>query len=125
MKPELFDFAETEPARGKPGGQTWFFQGADNMTIQYSEIWDPESSLHTHEAEQINIVLEGCGHFRCGDTVYELTKGCIIRVPPNIPHGLDKKVGDETFKVIQLIAPKSAGPKQSERVANLGHMNWD
>lgn len=122
-KVELFDLDERQPNVKMPGGRTWVFQGADYLTIKYSEMWDPALSLHAHENEQINIVLSGKVLFRVGDEVYELTKGSAIRIPPNQPHGLEKKLSAEDFRVIQLIAPKDVG-EESPRVKTMGHEGW-
>ena len=122
-KVELFDFQERQPNVNLPGGRTWVFQGADSLTVKYSEMWDPALVMHSHEAEQINIVLSGKVLFRVGDSVYELNKGSIIRIPPNQPHGLEKKLSAEDFQVIQLVAPKE-GAVESARVKDMGREGW-
>lgn len=122
-KVELFDFEERQPNVNMPGGRTWVFNSADYLTVKYSEMWDPALSVHAHEAEQINVVLGGRVLFRVGENVYELRKGSIIRIPPNQPHGLEKKLSDEDFRVIQLIAPKE-GAAESLRVKNMGYEGW-
>ena len=121
---ELFDFEERQPDTNRPGGKTWVFNGADRMSIQYSEMWDPALVMHEHENEQVNIVLGGRVLFRVGDSVYELTKGSIIRIPPHQPHGLEKKLSEEDFQVIQLMVPKKEGTPESPRVKDLGHEGW-
>lgn len=120
---ELFDFEERQPNVKMPGGRTWVFNSADHLTVKYSEMWDPALVMHSHEAEQINIVLSGKVLFRVGENVYELRKGSIIRIPPNQPHGLEKKLSDEDFRVIQLVAPKE-GAAESLRVKDMGHEGW-
>ncbi|MGN0968684.1 MAG: cupin domain-containing protein [Oscillospiraceae bacterium] len=120
---ELFDFEERQPNIKMPGGRTWVFNSADHLTVKYSEMWDPALVMHSHEAEQINIVLSGKVLFRVGDNVYELRKGSIIRIPPNQPHGLEKKLSDEDFRVIQLVAPKE-NAVESARVKNMGLEGW-
>lgn len=122
-KVELFDFEERQPDVKRPGGRTWVFNGPDYLSVKYSEMWDPATSMHAHENEQINIVLSGKVLFRVGESVYELTKGTIIRIPPNQPHGLEKKLSDEDFRVIQLIAPKES-VSESPRVKDMGHEGW-
>lgn len=79
--------------------------------------------MHAHEAEQVNIVLGGKVLFRVGEEVYELRKGTIIRIPPNQPHGLEKKLSAEDFRVIQLILPKE-GTMESLRVKTMGLEGW-
>lgn len=120
----LFDLEERQPDTGRPGGKTWVFNGAERMSIQYSEMWDPALVLHAHENEQVNIVLGGHVLFRVEDEVFELTKGCIIRIPPNKSHGLEKKLSDEDFRVIQLMVPKKEGVPESPRTADKGHQGW-
>ena len=61
--------------------------------------------MHAHENEQINLALSGKVLFQVEDEVYELNKGSIIRILPNQPHGLEKKLSAEDFRMIQLIAP--------------------
>lgn len=122
-KVELFDFEERQPDVKRPGGRTWVFNGPDYLSVKYSEMWDPATSMHAHENEQINIVLSGKVLFRVGESVYELTKGTIIRIPPNQPHGLEKKLSDEDFRVIQLIAPKES-VSESPRVKDMGREGW-
>ena len=120
---ELFDFEERQPNVKMPGGRTWVFNSADHLTVKYPEMWDPALVMHSHEAEQINIVLSGKVLFRVGENVYELRKGSIIRIPPNQPHGLEKKLSDEDFRVIQLVAPKESST-ESLRVKDMGHEGW-
>jgi len=120
----LFDMEERQPDTGRSGGQTWVFTGADSLTVQYSEMWDPALVMHSHPNEQINLVLSGEVLFRVGDSDYELKKGCIIRIPPNQPHGLVEKRGEEDFKVIQLIAPAAEQYVESQRTNNKGHFGW-
>lgn len=123
-KVELFDFEEREPNTARPGGRTWIFTGPEQMTVKYSEMWDPALVMHSHYNEQVNIVLGGHVLFRVGEEVFELTMGTIIRIPPNVPHGLEKKISEEDFKVIQLVAPCEDAPKESPRIKDLGHQGW-
>ena len=52
-----------------------------------------------------------------------MRKGTIIRIPPNQPHGLEKKLSAEDFRVIQLILPKE-GTMESLRVKTMGLEGW-
>lgn len=120
---KLFDLEERQPNDKMPGGRTWIFDGSEHMNIKYSEMWDPALSLHTHPEEQINIVLGGHVLFQVGEDIIELQRGNIIRIPPNQPHGLHKKLSRENFQVIQIVAPGQA-VKESERTCDLGHQGW-
>ena len=96
-KVELFDFEERQPNVKMPGGRTWVFNSADNLTVKYSEIWDPAVSMHAHEAEQVNIVLGGKVLFRVGEEVYELHKGTIIRFLPTSPMAWRRNLAPRIF----------------------------
>ena len=122
-KVELFDLEEREANTGKPGGRTWVFNSAEHLTVKYSEMWDPALVLHAHPEEQINIVLSGRVLFRVGEGVYELRRGSVIRIPPNAPHGLEKKLSEEDFRVIQLVAPQEAAA-ESPRVRDAELRGW-
>ncbi len=121
---ELFDLEERQPNDKMPGGRTWCFQGSDFMTIKYSEMWDPALVMHEHPEEQVNLVIGGRAIFRVGDKDYELHRGCIIRIPPNQPHGLVKKLSRENFQVIQLVAPAQRQTPESLRTDDNGNEGW-
>lgn len=122
-KVELFDIEERQPNDKMPGGRTWIFDGADNMNIKFSEMWEPATSMHSHSEEQINLVLSGKVLFKVGDTEYMLTRGTAIRIPPNVPHGISKKLSKENFRVIQIISP-SQSVTESLRISDSGHTGW-
>lgn len=127
-KPVLFDTHETEPDTSRAGGRSWIFKGSERLTMQYSEIFsDPESSTHVHEDyEQVIMILAGKANFWCGEQYYELTEGCIMVVPPNIPHGIQQRTDStEDLKVLEIFCPADLARKQSPRVRNVGHLNWD
>ncbi|MCR4443210.1 MAG: cupin domain-containing protein [Peptococcaceae bacterium] len=125
-KPILFDYHEAEPDTSRPGGRSYFFQGSENVTIQYIEIFsEPETNTHKHDYEQMVIILEGKASFICDGVSYEMSEGCYMVVPPNAEHGIEKKIGDGTLRILDVFYPKRAGCVQSKRVKNLGHQNWD
>ena len=127
-KPILFDTHETQPDTSRPGGRSWIFQGSEKLTIQYSEIFsNPESMTHTHpDYEQIIMITAGKANFWCGDEYYELSAGCMMVVPPNVPHGIQSRTdSSEDLKVIEIFCPKATERPQSPRVTDVGHLNWE
>lgn len=127
-KPILFDTNETQPDTSRPGGRSWIFQGSEKLTIQYSEIFsDPESMTHVHtDYEQVIMITQGKANFWCGDEYYELSAGCIMVVPPNVPHGIQSRTDStEDLKVIEIFCPKANERTQSPRVSDAGHLNWE
>ena len=127
-KPILFDTHETEPDTSRPGGRSWIFQGSEKLTMQYSEIFsDPESMTHVHEDyEQIIMILAGKADFWCGEEYYELSEGCIMLVPPHVPHGIRQRTDSTVdLKVLEIFCPKDPARPESPRVRSAGHVNWD
>ncbi len=58
--------------------------------------------LHSHEAEQIMIILEGEENHRCGDEKFLMKSGDMCVHPSNVPHGGETKNG---FKAIDIFCP--------------------
>ncbi len=58
--------------------------------------------IHTHEAEQVLIILEGEEDHVCGDEKFLMKAGDICVHPPNVPHGGQTKTG---FKGIDIFCP--------------------
>ena len=59
----------------------------DRLSLAVIEL-DPDSVVpeHTHENEQLGIVLSGSVSFRVGDEVRDLGPGGTWRIPSNTPH---------------------------------------
>jgi quercetin dioxygenase-like cupin family protein len=58
---------------------------------------------HTHENEQVGIMLQGSGTFRVGEETMDVGPGSTWRILSNVPHSLD--VGPEGAVVIDIFAP--------------------
>lgn len=58
-----------------------------NTMLTYFEI-DPNCTFicHSHESEQITMVLEGVLYFEHGEKVFEVKAGETIAIPSNVPH---------------------------------------
>ncbi len=73
--------------------------------IMVSFIENPpgcEFPVHSHEAEQILVILEGEEDHICGDETFTMKAGDVCVHPPNVPHGGKTKTG---FKGIDIFSP--------------------
>lgn len=59
----------------------------ENTLLTYFEI-DPDSKFdsHTHESEQITLVLEGELFFEINDDIICVKQGEVLAIPSNAPH---------------------------------------
>ena len=69
---------------------------------------------HSHENEQLGIVLRGSLSFRVGDEVRAFEAGGTWRIPPNVPH--EVHTGPEGAVVIDVFAPVRADWQSLERL---------
>ena len=99
----LAELARLEPFRIWDGVLARSVDG-ERMSFAVVEL-DPSVTIpeHSHENEQLGIVLRGSLSFRVGDEVRELEAGGTWRIPPNVPHGVH--VGAEGAVVIDVFAP--------------------
>ena len=71
----------------------------------FSFIEQPPGSkfaIHSHEAEQILVILEGSEEHVCGDETYHMEAGDVCIHPSNVPHGGETPTG---FKGIDIFVP--------------------
>jgi quercetin dioxygenase-like cupin family protein len=61
---------------------------------------------HSHENEQLGLVLRGSVRFRVGDETRELGPGDTWTIPSNVPHEVE--VGPDGAEVIDVFAPVRA-----------------
>lgn len=74
-----------------------------NMLVSFIE--NPPGCVfpvHSHESEQILILLEGEEDHICGDERFVMKAGDVCIHPPNVPHGGETKTG---FKGIDIFSP--------------------
>jgi unsaturated pyranuronate lyase len=77
---------------------------------------DPDSVVaeHSHENEQLGIVLSGSVRFRVAEEVRDLVPGGTWSIPPNTPH--EVHAGPEGAVVIDVFAPVRGDWRSLERV---------
>jgi quercetin dioxygenase-like cupin family protein len=76
----------------------------ERLTLAIVEL-DPDSVVpeHSHEHEQLGLVLRGKLTFRVGEESRELGPGGTWRIPPNVPH--EVAVGRDGAEVVDVFAP--------------------
>src|SRR6185437_4953813 len=50
-------------------------------------VWDQQITLHQHDELELSYILSGSGTRVIGDAVETFSKGEVIFLPPNMPHG--------------------------------------
>ena len=69
---------------------------------------------HSHENEQLGVLVRGSVTFRIGDEVRELGPGATWRIPGGVPH--DVQTGPDGAIVIEAFAPARADWAGLERL---------
>ena len=59
---------------------------------------------HQHDFEQIAICVQGRMNYHVGDQVFEMTPGCMVRVPAHTLHYVEP-IGDEVALNLDVFAP--------------------
>ena len=87
----------------------------ERLTLAVVEL-DPGSVVpeHSHDHEQLGIVLRGGVTFRVGDETRALTAGGTWCIPPDVPH--EVHVGPEGAVVIDAFAPRRDDWRDRERL---------
>lgn len=86
----------------------------DRLSLAVIEL-EPGSVVpeHSHENEQLGVVIQGALTFRVGSEVRDLGPGGTWRIPANTPH--EVRVGPEGAVVIDVFAPVRADWQALER----------
>jgi quercetin dioxygenase-like cupin family protein len=78
---------------------------SERLTLSVVEL-DPGAVIpeHTHENEQVGLLLEGSMRFRVGDETRDAVRGTTWSIPANVPH--DVVVGPDGAVVVEVFAPR-------------------
>jgi quercetin dioxygenase-like cupin family protein len=95
-----------------PGARQWAVS-LDRTMLTYFEV-EPDCRFdsHTHESEQITMVLEGVLYFEQGAQIVGVRAGEVIAIPANAPHAVF--TGDVAVKAIDAWSPVMAKYRNSE-----------
>ena len=87
----------------------------ERLTLAVIEL-DPGSVVpeHSHENEQLGMVISGSVRFRVGTEMRELGPGGTWTIPPNTPH--EVHTGPDGAVVIDVFAPARADWQALERM---------
>ncbi len=108
------DIAASDPIRIWDGVLARTIEG-EKVSVAIVEL-DPESIVreHSHENEQLGLVVSGSVVFRIGAETRELGPGGIWQIPPNAPH--EVHAGPEGALVIDVFAPAREDWQALERL---------
>jgi ribosomal protein S18 acetylase RimI-like enzyme len=97
-----------------PGARQWAVS-LDRTMLTYFEV-EPlcRFDSHTHESEQITMVLEGVLYFEQGGRVTGVGAGEVIAVPSNAPHAVFTR--DAAVKAVDAWSPVMDKYKKSEAI---------
>jgi quercetin dioxygenase-like cupin family protein len=86
----------------------------ERVTLAVVEL-EPDTVIpeHSHENEQVGVLVRGSVTFRVGDETRELEPGGTWRIPTNVPH--DVATGPEGAVVVEVFAPARADWDALER----------
>jgi quercetin dioxygenase-like cupin family protein len=107
------DIASLEPHRIWEGVVGRVVHG-ERVTLSVVEL-DSDSVIpeHSHENEQVGMIVLGSLTFRVGDELRELTPGGAWRIPANIPH--EVRAGPQGAVVLEVFSPPREDWKALER----------
>ena len=110
----LEDLSALEPFRVWNGVVARAVEG-DRCSFAIVEL-EPSTVVpeHSHDNEQLGMVLSGSVSFRVGDEVRELEPGGTWCIPPNVPH--EVHTGPEGAVVMDVFAPVRADWQALERL---------
>lgn len=74
-----------------PGAKMWGISLNKTMFTYFEVQPDSVFDSHTHESEQITMVLEGVLYFDVNGKIYPVTSGEVIAIPSNIIHSVFTK----------------------------------
>ena len=86
-----------------PGARQWAVS-LDRTMLTYFEVdGNCRFESHTHESEQITMVLEGILYFEQGEKIIGVKAGEAIAIPSNAPHAVF--TGEAAVKAIDAWSP--------------------
>lgn len=102
-------YAAVDQLRGVDAGAGIHIRAVtgDRLMLSFVTL-DPhsEAAVHTHDEEQMGVVVRGSCEFELDGEVRRLTEGDIYVAPPGVPHGA--RTGDESCEVIDAFTPPRA-----------------
>jgi quercetin dioxygenase-like cupin family protein len=88
---------------GAPGAAMWAVALERSMLTYFEFAPGAVLPEHTHEAEQITLVLEGELTLRCGEKSFVLGPGDVVAIPSNVAHAAS--TGSAPCKAVDAWSP--------------------
>ena len=79
------------------------FAGERVMLSYVTVAANGEAAVHTHDEEQLGIIISGSCEFELDGDVRRLTTGDIYHAPPGVPHGV--RTQDEECVILDIFSP--------------------
>ena len=99
---------EGVPARHPQPGVTTRRQDFANMTVVFYEFLPGAIfPLHSHQEEQLVVMLQGSCSFTVGDAVLALAAGASVIAAPYAAHGC--KAGPDGCRFLNILSPRREG----------------
>lgn len=110
-----YNWKTIPPREARPGIVQRGFRG-NTVMISYAELHPHmEPGPHSHEAEQIFMLLKGRVKLHVGDQVFDMEEGSIVRIPPNVVHWSEPPRPEDGVAINMDVWP-SMRPAHSELV---------
>jgi quercetin dioxygenase-like cupin family protein len=97
------DLDEHAPIEAAPGVVLRAVAGTGVMLSHVTIASNSEAPVHTHDEEQMGVVLSGNCDFEVDGEVRRLGPGDVYVAGPGVPHGV--RTGDEECVVLDVFAP--------------------
>ncbi len=85
------------------GARQWAVSLAQTMLTYFEVDSNCRFESHTHESEQITMVLEGILYFEQGEKIIGVKSGEAIAIPSNAPHAVF--TGEAAVKAVDAWSP--------------------
>lgn len=86
-----------------PGARQWAVSLDQTMLTYFEVDANCRFESHTHESEQLTMVLEGVLYFEQGEKVVGVKAGEVIAIPSNAPHAVFTK--ETAVKAVDAWSP--------------------
>ncbi|MBN1389383.1 MAG: cupin domain-containing protein [Candidatus Thermoplasmatota archaeon] len=94
---EHLNFNDVEEVDARPGIFRKTITMGSIQVVQYRYLPGSVFEAHSHPEEQMTIALEGGLEFDVGGKPFDLTKGDVVHVPPEVPHGAVNRTAEEAL----------------------------
>lgn len=104
FKMPIIDHSTAPEVPWRPNYRKWAItqegDGTTSSNVSHSTVGvGTGAPLHTHEADEIIVVLRGTLKARLGDVEAEVSADHTLVIPPNVPHGFTNE-GTEEAKIL-------------------------